>query len=88
MLTCTKRCVNLGKVRTEMIKRISLALIEKYEYSFKPEFEPNKQFLREIGLDVSKRLRNKIAGYITTVVKSDLMAAAQEEAAEALQELQ
>ena len=71
-----------------MIKRTSLALIEKYEYSFKPEFEPNKQFLREIGLDVSKRLRNKIAGYITTVVKSDLMAAAQLEAAEALQELQ
>ena len=71
-----------------MIKRISLALIEKYEYSLKPEFEPNKQFLREIGLDVSKRLRNKIAGYITTVVKSDLMAAAQVEAAEALQELQ
>jgi len=71
-----------------MIKRISLELIEKYEYSFKPEFEPNKQFLREIGLDVTKRLRNKIAGYITTVVKSDLMAAAQVEAAEALQELQ
>ena len=71
-----------------MIRRISLALIEKYEYSFKPEFEPNKQFLRAIGLDVSKRLRNKIAGYITTVVKSDLMAAAQVEAAEALQELQ
>ena len=78
----------MGKVRTEMIKRISLELIDKYEYSFKPEFEPNKQFLREIGLDVSKRLRNKIAGYITTVVKSDLMAAAQEEATEALQELQ
>ena len=78
----------MGKVRTEMIKRLSLELIDKYEYSFKPEFEPNKQFLREIGLDVSKRLRNKIAGYITTVVKSDLMAAAQEEAAEALQELQ
>ncbi|MBC8463225.1 30S ribosomal protein S17e [Candidatus Bathyarchaeota archaeon] len=78
----------MGKVRTEMIKRLSLSLIEKYEYSFKPEFEPNKQFLREIGLDVSKRLRNKIAGYITTVVKSDMMAAAQEAAAEALLELQ
>lgn len=71
-----------------MIKRLSLALIEKYEYSFKPEFEPNKQFLREIGLDVSKKLRNKVAGYITTVVKSDIHAAAQEAAAEALQELQ
>ena len=78
----------MGKVRTEMVKRISLELIDKYEYSFQPEFEQNKQFLNEIGLDVSKKLRNKIAGYITTVVKSDLMAEAMEEAEEALQEFQ
>jgi small subunit ribosomal protein S17e len=71
-----------------MIKRLSLGLIEKYEYSFKPEFEHNKQFIREIGLEVSKKLRNKIAGYITTVVKSDMAAAAQDAATEALQELQ
>ena len=71
-----------------MIKRISLELIEKYEYSFQPEFEPNKQFLKEIGLVVSKKLRNRIAGYITTVVKSDLKAAALEKAEEALQEFQ
>ena len=71
-----------------MVKRISLELIDKYEYSFQPEFEPNKQFLKEIGLDVSKKLRTKIAGYITTVIKSDMLAAAQEEAAQALEELQ
>jgi small subunit ribosomal protein S17e len=71
-----------------MIKRISLELIERYEYSFQPEFEPNKQFLKEIKLDVSKKLRNRIAGYITTVVKSDLLAAAMEDAEEALQEFQ
>ena len=83
-----KRCLSLGKVRTEMVKRISLELIERYEYSFQPEFEPNKQFLKEIGLDVSKKLRNRIAGYITTVVKSDLLAAALEEAQTAAQEFQ
>lgn len=71
-----------------MIKRISLELLDKYEYSFQPEFESNKQFLNEIGLDVSKKLRNKIAGYITTVVKADMLAEAMEEAEEALQELQ
>ena len=71
-----------------MIKRISLELLNKYEYSFQPEFEPNKQFLNEIGLDVSKKLRNKIAGYITTVVKADMLAEAMEKAEEALQELQ
>ncbi|MCK4583643.1 30S ribosomal protein S17e, partial [Candidatus Bathyarchaeota archaeon] len=47
------RCTYLGKVRTEMIKRISLELIEKYPYSFQPEFDHNKLFLKEIGLDVS-----------------------------------
>ncbi len=83
-----KRCVSLGKVRTEMVKRISLELIDRYEYSFQPEFEQNKQFLKEIGLDVSKKLRNRIAGYITTVMKSDLLAAAMEEAEEAAQEFQ
>ena len=71
-----------------MVKRISLELLEKYEHSFQPVFEPNKQFLKEIGLDVSKKLRNRIAGYITTVVKSDLLAAALEEAEEAIQEFQ
>lgn len=79
--------MSLGKVRTEMVKRISLELLDKYPYSFEPEFEPNKQFLNEIGLDVSKKLRNRIAGYVTTVIKSDLMAQAMEEAEEAAQEI-
>lgn len=71
-----------------MIKRISLELIEKYPYSFDIEFEANKQFLKEIGLDVTKKLRNKIAGYITTVTKADLLAAQQEASEEALEEFQ
>ena len=70
-----------------MIKRISLELIEKYPYSFGTDFEPNKQFLKQIGLDVSKKLRNKLAGYVTTILKSDLMAEAQEAAAEDLEEI-
>lgn len=71
-----------------MIKRISLELIDKYPYSFGTDFEPNKQFLKQIGLDVSKKLRNKLAGYVTTILKSDLMAEAQEAAAEDLEEIQ
>ena len=59
----------MGKVRTELVKRISGELVEKYPRSFSPGFEQNKQFLREIGLDVSKKLRNRIAGYITRIMK-------------------
>ncbi|HUV34002.1 MAG TPA: 30S ribosomal protein S17e [Candidatus Desulfaltia sp.] len=78
----------MGKVRTEMVKRISIELIDRYPYSFGIEFETNKQFLKQVGLEVSKKLRNRIAGYITTIVKSDLLAQAQEAAAEALEEIQ
>lgn len=58
----------MGKVRTEMVKRISLELFDRYEKSFTNEFEQNKQFLKEIGLEVSKKLRNRIAGYITRLM--------------------
>ena len=61
----------MGKVRTEMIKRISLELVNRYERSFSTDFEQNKQFLNEVGLDVSKKLRNKIAGYVTTLMKTE-----------------
>jgi small subunit ribosomal protein S17e len=71
-----------------MIKRISLELLERYPQSFGTEFEPNKQFLKQIELDVSKKLRNRVAGYVTTIIKSDLAAEAQEAAAEALEEPQ
>jgi small subunit ribosomal protein S17e len=59
----------MGKVRTEMVKRISNELVDRYERSFTMDFEQNKQFLNEIGLDVSKKLRNKIAGYVTRIMK-------------------
>ena len=54
-----------------MIKRVSNELLDKYPKSFGNEFEANKQFLKEIGLDVSKKLRNKVAGYVTCLVKID-----------------
>lgn len=52
-----------------MVKRISLELVDRYERSLTTDFEQNKQFLKEIELDVSKKLRNRIAGYITRVMK-------------------
>jgi small subunit ribosomal protein S17e len=69
----------IGKVRTEMIKRISIELFDRYQKSFTTEFEQNKQFLNEIGLDVSKKLRNKIAGYVTRLVAIEMAPEAIEE---------
>jgi len=66
------RVVSVGKVRTELVKRVSHALVDKYPRSFSINFEENKQFLSKIGLDVSKKLRNKVAGYITRIMRIEL----------------
>jgi small subunit ribosomal protein S17e len=68
----------MGKVRTEMVKRISIELVERYSKSFSTEFEQNKQFLKEIGLDVSKKLRNKIAGYISRIKRIEQVSTLQQ----------
>jgi small subunit ribosomal protein S17e len=57
-----------------MVKRTTLELIDKYSKSFNTDFDHNKKFLAELNIGVSKKMRNKVAGYATRVVKSDLMA--------------
>ncbi len=64
----------MGKVRTELVKRVAIDLIDKYNRSFNTDFEHNKKFLTELNIGISKKMRNKVAGYATRVVKSDLMA--------------
>ncbi|OGD56207.1 30S ribosomal protein S17e [Candidatus Bathyarchaeota archaeon RBG_13_52_12] len=64
----------MGKVRTEMVKRTTLELINKYSKSFNTDFDHNKKFMAELNIGVSKKMRNKVAGYATRVVKSDLIA--------------
>jgi small subunit ribosomal protein S17e len=64
----------LGKVRTELVKRVAIELIDKYPKSFNTEFDHNKKFLAELNVGITKKMRNKVAGYATRVVKSDLMA--------------
>jgi ribosomal protein S17E len=57
-----------------MVKRVALELIEKYPRSFTVDFDHNKKFMSELNVEVSKKMRNKIAGYTARVIKSDLMA--------------
>jgi small subunit ribosomal protein S17e len=62
----------MGKVRTEMVKRLAIALIDKYPKSFSTDFDQNKKFLREVGLDVSKKMRNKVAGYSARLIRAEM----------------
>ena len=58
----------MGRIRTKAIKKMSKKLVEKYPDKFNNNFENNKKVLNEMDLFSDKPIRNKVAGYIVTVV--------------------
>ena len=62
-----------GKVRTETIKKYANKIYEKFPDKFNLEFENNKKVLKDFTIYNSKHFRNRIAGYITRILKTKLM---------------
>jgi len=58
----------MGRVRTKIVKRTARTLLEKYPDLFTTDFQHNKRVVMELIDTYSKRLRNRIAGYITHLV--------------------
>ena len=67
----------LGKVRIDTVKRTSRELLRRYPDRFTGQFESDKQAVNELVVTRSKRLRNRIAGYVTRlkVVEAERAAA-------------
>ena len=59
----------MGKVRIVLVKRLAKELVDRYPDEFSTDFEKNKTLVGEILVNASKRLRNRIAGYITHLMK-------------------
>jgi len=59
----------MGRVRTKTVKRAARELIEKYYYKLNEDFHVNKKILDNVADISTKRLRNKIAGYTTHLMK-------------------
>ena len=55
----------MGRLKSTLIKRTSKQLIENSDESFGKTFEENKKALG--GILPSKKVRNKIAGYIARI---------------------
>jgi len=54
----------MGRIKTKDIKRTGEILFEKKPEKFSADFEANKNSVRDMKIAESKRVRNKIAGYI------------------------
>merc|ERR1712131_237712 len=56
-------------VRTKTVKKAARVIIEKYYTKLNLDFHTNKRIIEEVALIPSKPLRNKIAGFITHLMK-------------------
>ncbi|MCS4540937.1 MAG: 30S ribosomal protein S17e [Euryarchaeota archaeon] len=59
----------MGRIRQLFIKRAASEVYEKFREQFSADFENNKKILAEVAKIDSKMLRNRMAGYITNLVR-------------------
>ena len=59
----------MGKVRTKTVKKSAKVLVEKYFSRLTNDFHTNKKVASEVAVMPSKRMRNKISGYVTKLMK-------------------
>jgi len=62
----------MGRIRQKYIKRSARLLLEKYPDKFTGDYEQNRNALDGVASIGSKPLKNKIAGYITTLLKQKI----------------
>lgn len=60
----------MGRVRQTYIKRLAKDLVEADPDRFSEDFQENKEELKETEEFESKKLRNRVAGYIVRVKKN------------------
>ncbi|MCS7123140.1 MAG: 30S ribosomal protein S17e [Candidatus Aenigmarchaeota archaeon] len=60
----------MGRIRTTIIKNLAEKILNENREKFSKDFNHNKNILKEIMDIKSKKLRNKVAGYITFLLNS------------------
>eukprot|EP01017_Pseudomicrothorax_dubius_P002146 TRINITY_DN0_c861_g1_i3.p1 TRINITY_DN0_c861_g1~~TRINITY_DN0_c861_g1_i3.p1 ORF type:complete len:133 (+),score=47.90 TRINITY_DN0_c861_g1_i3:60-458(+) len=59
----------MGRVRTKTVKKAAKVLIEKHYMKLTNDFHINKKIVSSVAQVPSKRIRNKIAGFATHLMK-------------------
>lgn len=59
----------MGNIRTKTVKRAARQVVEKYYGKLNLDFYQNKRVVVDVTIARSKKLKNKIAGYSTHIMK-------------------
>ena len=59
----------MGRVKLQLIKRTTRHLMEEHKEDFKEDFDENKKIVSKYTTVSNNKLRNKIAGYVTKLMK-------------------
>jgi len=59
----------MGRIKTQLIKRVSHKLLEIHPSDFTDDFMKNKELVVQFADVPSKKLLNTVAGYVTRLVK-------------------
>lgn len=59
----------MGRIKTQMIKRLTHELIDRHAEKFSEDFTQNKELVGASISGASKKMRNVIAGYVTRLVR-------------------
>jgi Ribosomal protein S17E len=57
-------------IKPSYIKSVGVELISKYGPKFSNSFDENKQIVTEVTTIESKRVRNRVAGYVTRKINT------------------
>jgi len=60
---------SLGRVRSHIIKNIAKDLMARFPNKFTNDFSSNKQLVEDLTDVASKKLKNRIAGYLTRLIR-------------------
>jgi len=60
----------MGRVKTQITKRVSLDLVKEHSDKLKKDFNENKKAISGIINIPSKKFRNIIAGYVTRLMRN------------------
>ena len=59
----------MGRIKTQLIKRLTLQIYRNHEDALTDDFDKNKEIIAKYANFTSRKMRNVVAGYVTRLVK-------------------